>query len=196
MSTPYKEPTAATIKVALLLCCRLSSIRNNFFPGKSTTFSGLIRKICYGVVGTEYPRSGSNRSVEKMCFTCFNRAVIIRPERSRSLYKITERISARRANHGLFAECISALENVTEGSGFFRSVTERISARGKRHGMSRGGYPPLQNATGWCGLIEPFRKKKMLRGYILTPCTPLILTEVFQHTQQCMTPTDVARWCY
>ena len=84
---PYKEYTDD--------CCymksfygTLSGILNNFDRGKNVAFSGLIREICYGV-GTEYLRSGSNRSVEKplstvskTAFHGFNRAVIIRTERS------------------------------------------------------------------------------------------------------------------
>ena len=45
-----------------------SSIPSYFDRGKTVTFSGLIREICYGV-GTECLRSGSNRSVEKSLFT-------------------------------------------------------------------------------------------------------------------------------
>ena len=47
---------------------KLSSILNYFDRGKTVTFSGLIREICHGV-GTEYLRSGSNRSASKPLFT-------------------------------------------------------------------------------------------------------------------------------
>ena len=118
-------------------------------------------------------RSGSNRSVQKSLLTV-NPAVIIRTERSGFLYNVTERISARRATHGLlrskypplkmprcraeFVECHGADIRLWEKS---RIVTERIST--------------ATNVTERCGLIKPLRKKT-LRGHILTPCTSLIIT--------------------
>ena len=60
---------------------RLSGILNNFYHGKTVTFGGLIRVVCYGI-GTESLRSESNRSVEERFFHGFNRTVIIRTERS------------------------------------------------------------------------------------------------------------------
>ena len=111
---------------------RLSSILNNFDRGKTVTFSGLIREICYGEGRTAryknrfswfQPRSYNNtHGAERFFFHCHG----------------AERISARRGIHGLLRSGYPPLKMSRSGADFSSVLRGGANTRRyKCHGAVR-----------------------------------------------------------